>query len=332
MTSFAPTESKRIFAVDFLKAVAILAVVWGHIASPLTSFIFAWHMPAFFLASGLLLREKQKEGERFTAFSQKDFFYLGKFYLIFGVFGIFMEYLKIRMMGREPLDLWDTAVGFVYYMDMPHLHHYGFILWFLPALFWGKFFSRCLLRYMRKEICVCLAVVLFAVGLFLPADVQLPFGMREGFLAVLWCMTGVLIFPILRTEMDRWHRAFILVGGILLFFLPVPALNLGDYVISSPVFTFLYSVFVAILLLSVGHWVSLHHTHLNTICTYLSRRSIYIMGLHVYTNNFSTVFLAHFHIKVWWMRFFLSCAMLAVVLGTLEVLWLARKRKRERIA
>lgn len=38
---------ERIVSLDFLKAIAILSVVMGHIASPFSSFIFSWHMPAF---------------------------------------------------------------------------------------------------------------------------------------------------------------------------------------------------------------------------------------------------------------------------------------------
>lgn len=44
-------QGERILSLDFLKAVSIIAVVLGHIASPFGQFIFAWHMPAFFFVS-----------------------------------------------------------------------------------------------------------------------------------------------------------------------------------------------------------------------------------------------------------------------------------------
>lgn len=41
--------------VDSLKGFAIILVVLGHISSPLSSFIYAFHMPLFFIVSGFFL-------------------------------------------------------------------------------------------------------------------------------------------------------------------------------------------------------------------------------------------------------------------------------------
>lgn len=187
-------QGERILFLDFLKAVAIISVILGHIASPLGPFIFSWHMPAFFFVSGFLLWKRQPKDKPIPIFSKYDFLHLGQHYLIFGLLAIIVEYVKIQVLGRTPMDIWETIVGFIYFMDMPHMHHYGFILWFLPALFWAKFFMRSLIRLTRKSGFMILAgaILLFLVGWYLPSDFSIGFGIRAGLLAVLWCVLGGL--------------------------------------------------------------------------------------------------------------------------------------------
>ena len=143
---------ERIVSLDFLKAIAILSVVMGHIASPFSSFIFSWHMPAFFVASGFLLGMRDAQHAMISVFSKRDLFHLGGYYLFFGVLGITAEFFKNVALGRPILPLDESLLGLLYFMDMPHLHHYGFVLWFLPALFWGKVFTRWLFLYIGKPL------------------------------------------------------------------------------------------------------------------------------------------------------------------------------------
>ena len=148
---------ERIVSLDFLKAIAILSVVMGHIASPFSSFIFSWHMPAFFVASGFLLGMRDAQHATTSVFSKKDLFHLGGYYLFFGVLGITAEFFKDVALGRPILPLGESLLGLLYFMDMPHLHHYGFVLWFLPALFWGKIFTRGLFLYVGKSLLMLVA-------------------------------------------------------------------------------------------------------------------------------------------------------------------------------
>lgn len=143
---------ERIVSLDFLKAIAILSVVMGHIASPFSSFIFSWHMPAFFVASGFLLGMRDAQHATTSVFSKKDLFHLGGYYLFFGVLGITAEFFKDVALGRPILPLGESLLGLLYFMDMPHLHHYGFVLWFLPALFWGEDFHARAFSLRRKIV------------------------------------------------------------------------------------------------------------------------------------------------------------------------------------
>ena len=321
-------QRERVWSLDFLKAVAILAVVLGHIASPLSRFIFAWHMPAFFFASGVLLWAKREKGGRLSVFDKHDFFRLGRYYLFFGLLGIAAENIKIWALGRPAMDLWETAVGFLYFMDMPHLHHYGFILWFLPALFWGKMFARALLCYGKEQDNILLgAGFLFLVGWMRPLEFAVGFGIHEGLLAVLWCVLGCLFAAV-------WNRYRMLsVFGALAFaaalgaivFLPIPRLDLASYMIPDPLYNVCYSVLVIYLLLFLGQLLEKRVRVFDRGIELISRYSIYIMGFHVYTNNAAVVFLQHFHQEAWWMVFLTSCALLVPLLLAVGFLQSLRK-------
>ena len=52
------TMSKRIYWVDWAKAIGISLVVWAHISPIARHEVFLFHMPFFFMISGLLFRQK----------------------------------------------------------------------------------------------------------------------------------------------------------------------------------------------------------------------------------------------------------------------------------
>ena len=70
---------KRDFLLDFVKAIAILAVVLGHISTPLGNFIFAWHMPVFFIVTGILMQNQGRSSTYVSVFSKKDLLKYGSY-------------------------------------------------------------------------------------------------------------------------------------------------------------------------------------------------------------------------------------------------------------
>lgn len=325
---------ERIVSLDFLKAIAILSVVMGHIASPFSSFIFSWHMPAFFVASGFLLGMRNAQHATTSVFSKKDLFHLGGYYLFFGALGITAEFFKDVALGRPILPLGESLLGLLYFMDMPHLHHYGFVLWFLLALFWGKIFTRGLFLYVGKPLLMlATSFLLFWIGLKLPMEIPLGFGVREGLLSVPWCVTGGILFRLIKPyhTLSTGVQGVVLVGGaVTLLFLPVPQLNLAGYFVSVPSYNFVYSSFVVFLILGLGNLVVNRIKIMQPTIAFFSRMSIYIMALHVYTNNVATVIIHRYHQETWWMVFILSCILLLPLLlfvQTFQQKWNERKQR-----
>lgn len=310
-------QGERILSIDFVKAVAIIAMVLGHITSPFGHFIFSWHMPAFFFASGFLLWKRCLKDGPLPIFSKHDFLHLGRYYLIFGVLAITAEYIKVRALGRPPMDMAETAIGFIYFMDMSHLHHYGFILWFLPALFWAKLFMRILMRWTRKSAYMLAgAILLFLAGVQMPLDMPIGLGIHAGLLAVLWCVSGGLFCKALDQYQGLpYVRTIIFLGCLTAAVVfPAPQLDLASYQVPFPLYNVVYSLIIIYLLVFLGDALERKGTTLRGVVGFISRNSIYIMVFHVYTNNAAGILLKHYCYEVWWITFTFSCVLLIPVL------------------
>jgi len=122
-----------------------LAVVLGHIASPFSSFIYSWHMPLFFFLAGFFIKFELCIKD----FIKRDIKRLMIPYIIFSLAALIIESIKRMLLNREDLDYIQTLEGVFIWMDYSTLiNTYGFVLWFLPALFFG----RLIVYIINKEI------------------------------------------------------------------------------------------------------------------------------------------------------------------------------------
>ncbi len=207
-------SKEYIYWINSLKGFAIIAVVIGHIATPLAKFIYAWHIPLFFYVSGLLINEERSVLEQI----KKDFKRLIIPFIVFSLVGLIIEYIKRWLVPGFPfingsISLRSELVGIFWWMDYSHLRHYGFVLWFLPALFWAKNILLILKKTLRSNFLISIVSLI----LLLISSNQswiFPFGIDKAFLGLFWIfiarfLTGrfwflslltLLIFPIPETN------------------------------------------------------------------------------------------------------------------------------------
>lgn len=145
----------RIEYIDILKGFGIILVVLGHVTlnSDLYHFIYAFHMPLFFIVSGMFLHDKQ-------GFIRRQAKSLLIPYLSFGLL-TFVYWWLVESRFRE-LPAGETIWGqFINLFFPTGTQHCNVVLWFLPCLFlacvMGNYLNRWITsRPIKISLMVCL--------------------------------------------------------------------------------------------------------------------------------------------------------------------------------
>ena len=175
---------ERDSSLDILRGMATILVVIGHIPYTPTlirAWIYTFHVPAFFLCSGILFSP-----DRYTGF--KGFFVSrikGLLIPIFGL-GILTWLLQMGIFGLMSLLPGVPAEYAVSFKPAEHIlslilgyrvHTYYYSLWFLYTLFLGELIFFFVVRLFRKRW--YLYLMLFALGIALQAVLDI---VAEGFI------------------------------------------------------------------------------------------------------------------------------------------------------
>jgi fucose 4-O-acetylase-like acetyltransferase len=210
---------EKINWIDNLKTIGILAVILGHIASPLGSFIYSWHMPLFFMLAGFFIKFDLSLKE----FIFKDFKRLMIPYFIFAMVGLIMEVLKRVALHRDSLDYIHELKGIFIWMDMSSLiNSYAFVLWFLPALFFARVFLVFIHKYITNLFIQFLVIfVLFCSSFY----INLPLAMDNAFNAVLFVFIGSKFFSLYQKKKVLYVLPFFTI--ILYFYFGIPNLDIA---------------------------------------------------------------------------------------------------------
>ncbi len=187
-------SKKRLDYLDMAKGLGMILVLIGHLQGdsiftfspyihPLCVYIFSFHMPMFFIISGILLAIKNDEIRPFREVAASRFrgimipyFWFSFFYLLVVVIALIKGEIAVQTLY---LNIWYV------------LGLYGMnVLWFLPALYLGELLFLFTRRKIREDSLFITVVVLsnavvYAVSYFLGiAKYNTPFAMRMHELAI----------------------------------------------------------------------------------------------------------------------------------------------------
>lgn len=187
-------NKKRLDYLDMAKGLGMILVLIGHLQGdsiftfspyihPLCVYIFSFHMPMFFIISGILLAIKNDEIRPFKEVAASRFrrimipyFWFSFFYLLVVVIALIKGEIAVQTLY---LNIWYV------------LGLYGMnVLWFLPALYLGELLFLFTRRKIREDSLFITVVVLsnavvYAVSYFLGiAKYNTPFAMRMHELAI----------------------------------------------------------------------------------------------------------------------------------------------------
>lgn len=154
---------KRVEYFDVAKGIGVFFVLLGHLQGPeffqfspliipMCEWIFSFHMPFFFIISGMLIAYKNETEKEFKDIAKRRFrgimipYYWFSFFYMTVVVAAFIK--KQILIGTVWLNLWYV------------LSTYGMnVLWFLPALFFGELLFIKEIQKLGEKI----AAVVFAI-------------------------------------------------------------------------------------------------------------------------------------------------------------------------
>ena len=220
--------NKRLDWLDVSKALGVYLVILGHLAIfnyHTFRFIFAFHMPFFFIASGYVAGKK----EPFPVFIKK----CCKYYLI--------PYITILVLGLVQcliLPIWGHDVHYLLRSDILEKTFYGghpvysFFGsgWFLIAMFWAQIIFYGMLKAgekLKKYIVVLLWIVLVFMAVFagdifrgIPYFEKLPLKLDSALMGTVFLGIGYKLKKIKILEKDKkFLSAIYAIGGALITWL-----------------------------------------------------------------------------------------------------------------
>ncbi len=171
MENSTPLQQKkpRYDYLDIAKAIAIFCVIWGHAASGsdnvfYRSVLYTFHMPLFFMVSGILIRIESPEAytlKGWGAFLKKNAAALLVPYFLWGLI-----YSNFSL---------DACLNLLYgsYQGVKSVSPIG-ALWFMPCFFLVRVESRLIMQIASKiklpdkPVVLVFAIIAFAIGFLLP--------------------------------------------------------------------------------------------------------------------------------------------------------------------
>ena len=290
--------------MDNIKLIGILAVILGHMNSPLSTFIFSWHMPLFFMISGFFLKLNSSPGE----FIKKDFRRLMVPYFLFAVIGLGVELIKRLVLHREQLSLVDGLKGILIEMNYEGLQsHYGFVLWFLPTLFLSRLAIYFLYRHRYQSHLFSAAIVgaMFALSFF----IRLPFAIDHAMNAMIWVWLGFVLFPVFQKKIaptiSLGVAALLILYGV---FAAVPSMNLAEKFYGNIPVNIVWALLViGVMVFSINRGCKAYFKN-------WSKETMLLFVFHPYTNNAAHLIVERFAPAHWELKLLISLLMLQMLL------------------
>ncbi len=293
---------QRINYIDNLKAFGIFTVVLGHMASPLSTFIYSFHMPLFFVISGFFIKTHLDIKE----FIKRDFKRYMVVYFVFSTIGVLVETLKRFVLHRQALDYLYEFKGIFYYMDFLHLSHtYAFILWFLPTLFFSRLLLILIVSKVKNIFIELLIVCIFFITSFY---VDLPFAIDNALNALLFVFVGYVYFNYFK---DKNIILILIPTLISLYYLyGIPILNMALKKYQSLFVNIIWALCVIGIIIFLFKNINFK----NKIISLWGMETMFIFIIHPYINNITYVVLKKINFNIWYIELFISLFLLQCLL------------------
>ena len=250
----------RVEYIDNTKGLLIFLVILGHCINGenyLKNIIYSFHMPAFFIVSGILLNYSSAVGKNFAHFLLSCIRQLVIPYIIFEFLGYIVQCFT--------QGFYENINGFIYRTATFQVH--TDVDWFLIALFFGEI----LFYFVQKDkyISIITAVLSFIFAYFVP--VQFLKWILAAFVYLIIGYYGISFFQ----KSRKW---MILCAGLIILIASYfnVRVDINNGIFGNPLLYVLGAVAGTYLVITLCQC----KLPLKSIWSFLGRNSLIVMGTH----------------------------------------------------
>ena len=212
------------------------------------------------------------------------------------------------------MDYISEFKGVFYYMDVEGLsNHYGYVLWFLSALFIGKcLFSVVSLLSKNNSYLLVISAIVFYLFSF---EVELPFSISVGFNAFFWLVLGYIYFHHFSniSLVKQIAISVILLLAVYMFLGHIPRLNMAHLMYEYVLLNVYWSVGIIGVLIPFTKLFYEKYGFDIKIVGMLSKYFMFIFIFHTYTNNIAYLVTTKFFDGYWLVEFMLGLILIGML-------------------
>ena len=219
------TTPQRLAYIDISRAIGMLSVVIGHmnqfyrdslrISHPqMLAFIYTFHMPLFYILTGILFSEKTYKHTKFTNFLFKKIKTLIIPYLFLDISGGLYYVLK-NGSGIDIKSIYSVCINTI------TIHPNVGADWFIPALFIGEIILFFFLRFYKPIYRYIVWIPFLMIYLYYPFSTHWIYVTVRGIVAFTFMLSGYFLKGYFKSDINkRWDviiLSFILTYAISIF-------------------------------------------------------------------------------------------------------------------
>ena len=304
--------NKQDKAIELIKSIAIILVVLGHINTPLGKIIYSFHMPLFFMISGTFIsgmnsfRELRVNTLRLIVPA-----------FIFFLIAYLITLTKNMYLDRDIETLYQATKNLFFWTNSKDINNYGFVLWFLIVLFWGKMLSNSLIfknsKFENHIIIFSILVLSLSKNYF---NLILPFGIDIAIFVVPFMLLGYLTYKHKYIVLKN-RISIIIISQLTLYFIykyyGIMWVDIGSRDYENYSLSIIYSYLIYLNFFIIFNTLDLRNKIFIPFI-FIGEISFYIMIFHPYSNNISDKFLSLLISEYRWPFTLLLSIILCVIL------------------
>ena len=193
-------QTERKHYIDVARGIAIILVVLGHGISEyetgftgLEKVIYSFHMPLFFVISGLVFR--LKDNVSFCAFAKKRTKGLMLPYLLFAGL-IFLSHVAEAVLLKSDGEFFEklkTPSGIINTLLLSTKSVFS-NLWFLPCMLAAQLLLFAVLKYVKNKYAKAALFTVFSLAvIFISPKIALPLCLETAVISVMFLYIGTLV-------------------------------------------------------------------------------------------------------------------------------------------